>query len=140
MDRTLVDKAAGWLTKAVALFSLCILLLMIVGLLVKSGGILESNSLPGLLLSSDWHPSKGEFGFFPYITGTFIVTILSMVFSVPVCFFSAIYLTQYSGKRFQSLVKSGIDNLAGIPSVVFGLWGVLFIVPGPGSHSPALRR
>jgi phosphate transport system permease protein len=129
MDRTLVDKAAGWLTKAVALFSLCILVLMILGLLVKSGGILSSNSLSGLLLSSEWHPSKGEFGFFPYITGTFIVTILSMVFSVPVCFFSAIYLTQYSGKRFRSLVKSGIDTLAGIPSVVFGLWGVLFIVP-----------
>ena len=129
MNRTLVDKAAGWLTKAVALLSLCILAFMILGLLVKSGGILSANSPSKLLLSSDWRPSKGEFGFFPYITGTFIVTVLAMVFSVPVCLFSAVYLTEYSGRRFRSLVKSGIDTLAGIPSVVFGLWGVLFIVP-----------
>lgn len=129
MDRTLIDKVAGWFTKAVALFSLCILFFMLAGLLVKSGQILSSNSIPKLLFSSEWHPSKGEFGFYPFITGTFIVTLLAMVFSVPVCLMSAIYLTEYSNKRLRSLVKAGIDTLAGIPSVVFGLWGVLFIVP-----------
>jgi phosphate transport system permease protein len=52
-----------------------------------------------------------------------------MIFSVPLCLLSAIYLSEYAGRWFRSVVKGGLDTLAGIPSVVFGLWGVLFIVP-----------
>jgi phosphate transport system permease protein len=129
MDRTLVDKIVGGLTKVVALFSIAVMLFMIFGLLAKSERILSTTPLPKLLFSSDWRPSKGEFGFFPFITGTFVVTFIAMVLSVPLCLMSAIYLTEYSNRRLRSVVKSGIDILAGIPSVVFGLWGVLFIVP-----------
>jgi len=129
MDRTLLDRITGEFTRLFAFFSVCILILIALGLLVKSSQILSTNSLSDLLLSSDWRPSKGEFGFLPFITGTFIVTALTMAISVPLCLMSAIYLTEYSGMRLRSLVKSGMDTLAGIPSVVFGLWGVLFIVP-----------
>jgi len=129
MERIFLDKLAGWFTKAVAIFSVGILVLMILGLLIKSDQILSTSSLSKLLLSSEWKPSKGEFGFLPFITGTFIVTLIAMVISVPVCLMSAIYLTEYSGKAVRGIVKSGVDTLAGIPSVVFGLWGILFIVP-----------
>jgi len=129
MERIFLDKLAGWFTKAVAIFSVGILVLMILGLLIKSDQILSTSSLSKLLLSSEWKPSKGDFGFLPFITGTFIVTLIAMVISVPVCLMSAIYLTEYSGKTARGIVKSGVDTLAGIPSVVFGLWGILFIVP-----------
>ena len=109
--------------------SLCILALITVGLIAKSGQILSMKSLPELILSSDWRPSKGAFGFYPYITGTFIVTFAAMVLSVPLCLMGAIYLSEYAGADVRSVVKGGMDTLAGIPSVVFGLWGVLFIVP-----------
>jgi len=111
------------------LSSLCILALITVGLIAKSGQILSMKSLPELILSSDWRPSKGAFGFYPYITGTFIVTFAAMVLSVPLCLMGAIYLSEYAGADVRSVVKGGMDTLAGIPSVVFGLWGVLFIVP-----------
>jgi len=129
MDRLLPDRLVGWITGAVALSSLCILALITVGLIAKSGQILSMKSLPELILSSDWRPSKGAFGFYPYITGTFIVTFAAMVLSVPLCLMGAIYLSEYAGADVRSVVKGGMDTLAGIPSVVFGLWGVLFIVP-----------
>jgi phosphate transport system permease protein len=129
MDRVKLDAWAGFLMKALAASSLLILLLVVVGLLSKSDMILSSESLPKLIFSSEWKPSKGLFGFWPYITGTILVTFFTMVFSVPLCLMSAIYLAEYSTKTFKSAVKAGIDTLAGIPSVLFGLWGVLFIVP-----------
>ncbi|VVB53461.1 Trehalose/maltose transport system permease protein MalG [uncultured archaeon] len=129
MDRTRLDSLIGGLTKAVALLSVSTFFFMLVGLLIKSGNILSSHSLSELLFSTNWSPSKGNFGFYPFITGTLLVTLSTMAISVPLCLMSAIYLTEYSGKKFRSTVKTSIDTLAGIPSVVFGLWGVLFVVP-----------
>jgi phosphate transport system permease protein len=129
LDRILAEEVVGWFTKAVAVFSTSILFLIMLGLVVKSGQILSMKSLPELILSSEWRPSQGDFGFYPYITGTFIVTFSALVFSVPLCLMAAIYLTEYSDRLLRSAVKAGIDTLAGIPSVVVGLWGVLFIVP-----------
>ncbi|MFH0862939.1 MAG: phosphate ABC transporter permease subunit PstC [Candidatus Altiarchaeota archaeon] len=129
MDRVKLDKAAGILMKALASSSLLILFLIVIGLLSKSEMILSAESLPQLILSSDWKPSRGLFGFYPFITGTILVTFSTMVFSVPLCLLAAIYLAEYASKGFRSTVKGGIDTLAGIPSVIFGLWGVLFIVP-----------
>lgn len=114
---------------AIGLFSVFSLFFLFFGLVAKSERVLSSNSLSELLLSSDWKPSRGLFGFAPFISGTLFVTLLAMVFSVPVCLLSAIYLNEYAGRKFKSVVKTSIDTLAGIPSVVFGLWGVLFIVP-----------
>jgi len=125
----LVDKAAGAVTRIFALAAVSILVLITLGLLLKSGLILSRETPSQLLLSSEWKPSRGVFGFYPFITGTLLVTFVTMLFSVPLCLMSAIYLAEYAGGRFRSLVKSGIDTLAGIPSVIFGLWGVVFIVP-----------
>ncbi len=125
----LVDRAAGAATRIFALAAVSILALITLGLLLKSGLILSLETPSQLLFSSEWKPSRGVFGFYPFITGTLLVTLVTMLFSVPLCLMSAIYLAEYAGGRFRSLVKSGIDTLAGIPSVIFGLWGVLFIVP-----------
>jgi phosphate transport system permease protein len=98
-------------------------------LLVISAPLLVSNSLQGLLLSSVWRPSRGEFGFYPFIVGTLDVTFLSMTFAVPICILTSVYVSEYAAKRVRDVVISMIDLLAGVPSVVMGLWGVLVIVP-----------
>jgi phosphate transport system permease protein len=82
-----------------------------------------------LLFSSSWRPFKGEFGFFPFIMGTFWVTGVAVGIAIPFCLLSAIYLSEYAAKRLQEWVKPLIDILAGIPSVVYGVWGVLVVVP-----------
>jgi len=115
--------------KAFAILSASIFVLILLGLLSKSSLIMGKEGLPELLFSSVWKPQAGHFGFYPFVTGTVIVTALAMLFSVPACLLCAIYLTEYSSPQFRSTVKGGVDTLAGIPSVIFGLWGIIFIVP-----------
>jgi phosphate transport system permease protein len=129
MDRVNLDRVVGLAMKALAVSSILILSLLVVGLLGRSEKVLSSQALPQLLFSSEWKPSQGMFGFYPFVTGTLMVTFMTLVFSVPLCLMSAIYLAEYSSRAFRSVVKAGIDTHAGIPSVIFGLWGVLFIVP-----------
>jgi len=106
-----------------------LVILMLLGLFQKSRPILAIQSVLGLLLSSSWHPSKGEFGFFPFIMGTLWVTFVALILAVPVSLLTAIYLSEYAPRWIRELTKPIVDLLAGIPSVVYGVWGVLLIVP-----------
>ena len=129
--------AAGWMRLAVA-FANSIALLIGLGLLYKARPILAQNSLLQLLVSSSWHPMKGSFGFYAFIVGTLEVTGIAMLLAVPVCILSAIYLSEYAPSRIREWVGPVIDLLAGIPSVVYGLWGVIVIVPAVRALGKAL--
>ena len=98
-------------------------------LYIKSKPILAKTTLSHLLFSTSWHPIRGDFGFFPFIIGTLEATALAMVLAVPVCLLSAIYLSEYAHKRLRAFVRLVVDILAGIPSVIYGLCGVIAIVP-----------
>jgi len=70
-------------------------------------------------------------GIFPAIVGTFLVTIITAFFSVPVGVSAAIYLSEYAKEgRLTRLIRSSIRNLAGVPSIVYGLFGVAIFVGG----------
>ena len=109
-----------------------LVLLMLFGLLQKSRAILALKSFSGLLFGSGWHPLKGEFGFLPFLMGTIWVTLVAMVLAVPISLLTAVYLSEYAPKFIREFTKPVIDLLAGIPSVVYGVWGVLMIVPFVG--------
>jgi phosphate transport system permease protein len=123
------DAAVSGLTQAAAGGSLLLVLGLVVGLLYRAWPILVRQPLSCLLLSSDWQPLQGQFGFYPFILGTLWVTILAMLIATPLCLLTAVYLAEYADKRVRNTLKPLIDLLAGIPSVVYGLWGVLVIVP-----------
>ena len=110
---------------------LLILLLFLIGglLFVRALPVLENNSLVDLLTSVEWHPIQGEFGLASFIVGSFAVTGVAMALAVVPAVFSGIYLAEYTSLRKRSTFKPVVDLLAGIPSVVYGLWGVLFVVP-----------
>jgi phosphate transport system permease protein len=114
---------------ALTVASAAIILLMIAGLYLKSRPILANQPLGHLLFSSRWHPFRGEFGFLAFIMGTLWVTGVAVVIAVPLCLLTAIYLSEYAHSRVREWVKPLIDILAGIPSVVYGVWGILVIVP-----------
>ena len=80
-----------------------------------------------------WAPLKGEFGFLPFIMGTLWVTAVALVIALPISLFTAIYLSEYAPQVFRNFAKPVIDLLAGIPSVVFGVWGIMVIVPFVGN-------
>ena len=93
--------------------------------------MLESIGVPlwELLSGSAWKPLSGEFGFLPFIVGTLFVTALSIAIALPISLLSAIFLTEYASSWVKRIVFPIFDILAGIPSVVYGVWGTLIIVP-----------
>jgi len=118
-----------------------LVLLIIAGLFLKARPILAENSFFSLLTSSTWAPSRGQFGLFPFIMGTFWVTLAALILAVPVSLLSAIYLSEYAPCRLREIAKPAVDLLAGLPSVIYGVWGVLLIVPLVGDYlAPAFGR
>lgn len=129
MTRELRDRIVNNVLFIPTLFSGFILILMFLMLIQKSGQILSTQPLLDLLFSSSWKPIAGNFGFLPFIMGTIWVTGLAMLIAIPVSLLSAIYLSEYAHARFRDIIQPVIDLLAGIPSVVYGLFGILLIVP-----------
>lgn len=100
-----------------------------IGLYIKSTMLLENQSLFQLLLSGDWRPLAGKFGFLPFIISSVWVTVIALLIAGPICLLTAIHLTQYARNWVLRIMHPVIDILAGIPSVIFGVWGILVIVP-----------
>lgn len=126
--RSLKDLIASRLMLLVALFCSALVLIIIAALYFRARPLLGAYPL-SQLFSSSWHPLRGEFGFRPFIAGTLWVTVLAMVIAIPPCLLAAIYLAEYAHGRVRAIVRPLVDLLAGIPSVVYGMWGVLFVVP-----------
>ncbi len=122
---------SGWVKTMVGLV-LLLPVVIAISLLSKSWLILGHSGLSELLFSSVWRPLAGEFGFWPFIISSVWVTFLGLIFTAPICLLSAIYLTQYGSKRLLGMMQPVIDILAGIPSVIYGVWGILLIVPAVG--------
>ena len=99
------------------------------GLIFKSFHIMQVTSFSHLIFSGNWSPMAGQFGFAPFILGSIWVTLLSVLFSLPVCFFSSIYLVYFANPNLLKYFRPVIDILAGIPSVIYGVWGILIIIP-----------
>jgi phosphate transport system permease protein len=114
---------------AATVFACLLFFLMLIGLYIRASPILSLVPITDLLFSSEWGPSDGKFGFLPFIMGTLWVTGLATIIAVPISLLSSIYLSEYAGNGLRDIVKPLIDLLAGIPSVVYGLWGVLAVVP-----------
>ena len=95
------------------------------------------NSLPSIkefgfrfFYGKTWDPVTGEFGALPFLVGTLITSFLSLAISLPFSLSLSIFLGEYSTKgTVASLLQSAIELLAGIPSVIYGFWGLFILVP-----------
>ncbi len=133
-NRILKDKFAGKIMLILVILSGVLILIMGIALYLKARPILEVKPFWELMFSLSWHPLKGEFGFLPFIMGTLWVTGIAVIIAIPFSILSAIYLSEYASKFVREWTKPLIDLLAGIPSVVYGIWGVLVIVPLIKNH------
>jgi phosphate transport system permease protein len=130
--RLFKDRVAGDVMQALTFTSLLLVVVMGVGLYLKSEPILAQHSLGELLLGSEWKPMKGEFGFFPFIMGTLWVTALAVAVALPISLLMAVFLTEYAHSFIKRYIFPLLDILAGLPSVIYGVWGTLVIVPWVG--------
>lgn len=129
LSRKLKDYLASRLMLLFCLFILSLTFFMIFGLYQRAKPVLAIKSLKELLFSTSWHPAQGQFGLSSFIAGTFWVTLIAMFIAVPLSILTAVYLSEYAPKRLREYAKPLIDLLAGISPVIYGVWGIIVIVP-----------
>ncbi len=86
------------------------------------------------LWSSTWNPHRHIFGAWTYLVGTFWVTGIALLFAIPIAILSALFLSDYAPKWLVGGVSTLMEMLAGIPSIVFGAFGIIFVVPLMRDH------
>lgn len=81
------------------------------------------------LMGESWRPSSNEFGILPMILGSIYVTAGAIIFGVPLGLLTAIFMARFCPEKLHRKLKPAIDLLAGIPSIVYGFFGLMSIVP-----------
>lgn len=127
--RVIKERTAGGVMFIMTALSLLLVVAMGAGLYLKAAPIFDEHSLWDLLSASEWRPFKNSFGFLPFIMGTVWVTGIALVLALPLSLFTAVFLTEYARSWVKRWVYPALDILAALPSVIYGVWGTLLIVP-----------
>lgn len=122
------DTIFRWLTFGFAVSIILILLLM--------GFEMFKESLPsirkfgwGFTTSREWDPVQEQFGALPFLYGSIVSSILAILLATPLSVGTALFITEIAPKKFSGAISSLVELLAAIPSVIYGLWGVLVMAP-----------
>jgi phosphate ABC transporter permease protein PstC len=128
-----------WILAIVALSAIAVLSLIIIFIFKEGSPIIARLGLAQFITGTKWSPTRGVFGILPMITGSLWVTLGALLIGVPMGLASAIFLAEMAPPKTSEILKSAIQLLAGIPSVVFGFIGLVVLVPfirqwlgGPG--------
>jgi phosphate transport system permease protein len=123
------------LTKSILFGSSLVILLLSAGIIytLASGAIPAFREFgPGFIFSSAWDPTPGneKYGALAFIAGTMITSLLALIICIPMAFSASLFIAEYfRGTRVASLLRSLVDLLAGIPSIVYGFWGFYALRP-----------
>ena len=123
---TLGDNVFKWVALVAGLTVLAILLLITWSTTREAWPAFEEEGID-FVLSDDWNPAAGQFGALAFIYGTIVSSLIALVLAVPVSLGIALYTNEAAPRRLKTAVVYVIDLLAAIPSVVYGLWGVLVL-------------
>lgn len=135
------DQNAGRVFSVITVLPVILVALVTVALALRFMPILKEYSFWELISGTVWKPGQGRFGFWPFIAGTFWVTIVGVGLAVPPCVLTALYISEYARAATRTVMKPLLDLLAAIPSVVYGVWGVVAIVPLVGDIlAPAFEK
>jgi phosphate transport system permease protein len=122
------DARFRFLTFAAALAVLLIFSGVIIALLIGSVPAVKAFGL-SFLTSSAWDPTSDAFGGLPSITGTLVTSVLAMALAVPIGIGVAIFLTELCPRPLRRPIGIAIELLAGIPSIIYGIWGLFVFAP-----------
>ena len=117
-----------FLFAAAALFS--VLAVVVISLFLFASAIPTIQEIGPLkfLFGKTWKPSSNIYGIFPMIVGSLYVTGISILIGVPLGLFTALYMTYFAPKRLYRVMKPAVELLAGIPSIVYGFFGLMVLV------------
>lgn len=120
--------------KSILFIAACLILILTAGviyaLVTQSINAFSSFGLFGFMTSTEWDSVNNKFGALPFISGTLITALLALLFCIPFSISIALFNGEYfRKKKVSTIVSSIIDLLAGIPSIVYGLWGFYVLRP-----------
>ena len=110
-------------------FSFLAVLLICLFLFVNGIPAIQKIGVSDFLFGTKWKPGNDLYGIFPMILGSFYVTAGAVILGVPVGLMTAVFLSKFCPEWLHKILKPAIDLLAGIPSVVYGFFGLMVIVP-----------
>ena len=125
---SLPDRLFGWAATGAALLTLGLLLGILASLLVGAWPAISKYGL-GFLTNSVWDPVKDEYGGLVMIYGTLATSFIALLIAVPVSFGIALFLTELSPSWLKRPLGTAIELLAAVPSIVYGMWGLLVFGP-----------
>ena len=96
----------------------------------------ETVSLVDFFTGTTWQTSTGEYGVLPLVAGTLMVVIGSAIIALPLGVGTAIYLSEYASPQLRSKLKPALEILAGVPTVVYGFFALIYITPALGTVLP----
>ncbi len=123
------DAIARYVLMAIASMTVLVLFFIILFIVMNSTGAIVDVGLWEFITGDTWKPSSGEYGAVPVILGTVLVTIGSVAFAVPIGVGAAIYLSEVASDKTRKILKPAVELFAGIPSVVYGFFGLVVMVP-----------
>lgn len=122
------ERLFRWVTVAAGVAVLVVLGLIAFTTTQQALPVFRSEGI-GFITGSRWAPSAGVFGTLAFIYGTFVVSVIALIFAVPVSLGIALFTTELAPRRLRGVITTVVDLLAAMPSVVFGLWGILVLIP-----------
>lgn len=114
-----------------SLVSIVVLGLIVFSLFREGVPLFGKVSLKDFIFGMEWYPTYDppSFGIFPLIVGSFIVTFIAILIAVPLGVLTAIYISEIAPQKIKAILKSVIELLAGLPSVVLGFFGMVIVAP-----------
>lgn len=122
------DRLFGWAAKGAALITLGLLAGILLSLVVGAWPAIAKYGL-GFLTSTTWDPVQNEYGGLVMIYGTVATSVIALLIAVPVSFGIALFLTELSPAWLKRPLGTAIELLAAVPSIVYGMWGLLVFGP-----------
>lgn len=125
----LPDRALRWTLTGLAALILALIAYFLVRLYAEAHPAFTKFGYFGFTFDNNWDVSRSVFGALPLLVGTLITSFLALLIGVPVAVATALYVTELCPARLRAPLTIMVELLAAVPSVVYGLWGVFFLIP-----------
>ncbi|MFY8041626.1 MAG: phosphate ABC transporter permease PstC, partial [Rhodoferax sp.] len=124
----LADRIFGWVAKGAAILTLALLMGILASLTISAWPAISKYGL-SFLTSTVWDPVQNEYGGLVMIYGTLATSFIALLIAVPVSFGIALFLTELAPAWLKRPLGTAIELLAAVPSIVYGMWGLLVFGP-----------
>ncbi len=143
-SRSALQNRADLAFRGITVFCATVLIIIMLAIffeLVRNSGLSIKKFGLGFLLSMAWNPVTEDFGALTSIFGTVVSTIIAMIIAVPLSIITALFLVELAPPILSRIVGIGVELLAAVPSIIYGMWGLFVFAPFMADHiQPALGK